>query len=35
MGRAHLGMKNYEKSRECYKLALACDPKKDTMITGL
>ncbi|KAK3107524.1 hypothetical protein FSP39_016660 [Pinctada imbricata] len=32
MGRAHLGLKNYDKARECYKEALACDPKKTALI---
>ena len=34
MGRAHLGQKEYEKARECYKKALECDPKKDSLIKG-
>ena len=34
MGRAHLAQKEYEKARECYKKALECDPKKDSLIKG-
>ena len=34
MGRAHLAQKDYDKARECYKKALECDPKKDSLIKG-
>ena len=34
MGRANLGLKEYDKARECYKKALECEPKNETMIKG-
>ena len=34
MGRANLGLKEYEKARECYKKALECEPKNEVMIKG-
>ena len=34
MGRAHLGLKQYDQAREWYNKALKCDPKKETMIKG-
>ena len=35
MGRANLGLKEYDKARECYKKALECDPKNEGMIKGI
>lgn len=32
MGKAYLGLRNYEKAREAYKKALECDPTKQNLI---
>jgi hypothetical protein len=34
MGRGHLGLKDYNKARECFQEAKKCDPKIENVIKG-
>ena len=34
-GRAHLGLKQYDKALESYEKAAKCDPKKEAVMNGM